>query len=79
MNMSMKPSGTWKKRGRQIGDHPVELHPKIKFSGDKQPTAEELGEMHHFAPHECFIANSVKTECDSRSEFLSAEEGQLGK
>jgi organic hydroperoxide reductase OsmC/OhrA len=40
----------------------VELHPKVKFSGEKQPTAEELDEMHHFAHAECFIANSVKTQ-----------------
>jgi organic hydroperoxide reductase OsmC/OhrA len=39
----------------------VELHPKLKFSGDKQPTEQELNEMHHFAHTECFIANSVKT------------------
>ena len=39
----------------------VELHPKIKFSGEKQPTEQELEEMHHFAHTECFIANSVKT------------------
>ena len=40
----------------------VELHPKIKFSGEKQPTEQELDEMHHFAHTECFIANSVKTQ-----------------
>jgi organic hydroperoxide reductase OsmC/OhrA len=40
----------------------VTLKPKIKFSGDKQPTPEELDEMHNFAHTECFIANSVKTE-----------------
>ncbi len=40
----------------------VELHPKLKFSGEKQPTAQELDEMHHFAHENCFIANSVKTE-----------------
>jgi organic hydroperoxide reductase OsmC/OhrA len=40
----------------------VELHPTLKFSGDKQPTAAELDEMHHFAHTECFIANSVKTK-----------------
>ena len=39
----------------------VELHPKIKFSGEKQPTEQDLDEMHHFAHTECFIANSVKT------------------
>jgi len=40
----------------------VELHPRLKFAGDKQPTNEELEEMHHFAHSECFIANSVKTK-----------------
>jgi organic hydroperoxide reductase OsmC/OhrA len=40
----------------------VELHPKITFSGEKQPSEQELDEMHHFAHTECFIANSVKTK-----------------
>ena len=40
----------------------VTLTPKITFSGDKKPSAEELGKMHHSAHDNCFIANSVKTE-----------------
>jgi organic hydroperoxide reductase OsmC/OhrA len=40
----------------------VELHPKITWSGDKTPTAEELDKMHHAAHENCFIANSVRTE-----------------
>jgi organic hydroperoxide reductase OsmC/OhrA len=40
----------------------VELHPKLKFSGDNQPSEMEIEEMHHFAHANCFIANSVKTE-----------------
>jgi organic hydroperoxide reductase OsmC/OhrA len=40
----------------------VTLEPKIKFSGDKQPTADELDKLHHAAHENCFIANSVKTE-----------------
>lgn len=40
----------------------VTLKPKITFSGDKKPTAEELDKMHHAAHENCFIANSVKTE-----------------
>lgn len=40
----------------------VTLKPKITWSGDKQPTAEELDKMHHAAHDNCFIANSVKTE-----------------
>lgn len=40
----------------------VELNPSIVFSGDKQPTQEQLEKMHHMAHENCFIANSVKTE-----------------
>ena len=40
----------------------VTLTPKITFSGDKKPSAEELDKMHHAAHENCFIASSVKTE-----------------
>lgn len=40
----------------------VTLEPKILFSGDKTPTAEQLEQLHHEAHEECFIANSVKTQ-----------------
>src|SRR5262245_16628148 len=40
----------------------VELRPKITWSGDRVPTAEELDKMHHAAHENCFIANSVKTD-----------------
>ena len=40
----------------------VILKPQIGFSGDKQPTTEQLEKMHHQAHEQCFIANSVKTE-----------------
>lgn len=40
----------------------VTLQPDIAFSGEKQPTTEELESLHHQAHQECFIANSVKTE-----------------
>jgi organic hydroperoxide reductase OsmC/OhrA len=39
----------------------VELHPKLRWSGDRIPTAEELEKMHQAAHENCFIANSVKT------------------
>jgi organic hydroperoxide reductase OsmC/OhrA len=39
----------------------VELRPKITWSGDRRPSAEELDKMHHSAHENCFIANSVKT------------------
>ena len=40
----------------------VELHPKIVYSGAKQPAAADLDWLHDKAHKECFIANSVTTE-----------------
>ena len=40
----------------------VTLRPKVEFSGEKQPTLEQLEKMHHQSHEQCFIANSVKTE-----------------
>ena len=40
----------------------VTLRPRVKFSGDNQPTSEELEEMHDQSHEQCFIANSVITE-----------------
>ena len=40
----------------------VTLRPEVRFSGEKQPTTEELRQLHDRAHHACFIANSVKTE-----------------
>jgi len=40
----------------------ITLDPQIVWSGDKQPTADELAEMHHAAHDVCYIANSIKSE-----------------
>lgn len=40
----------------------LEMKPRITFSGDKQPSDEELDKLHTKAHHECFLAKSVKTE-----------------
>lgn len=40
----------------------VDLHPKIVFSGAKQPTPADLEWLHDKAHRECFIANSVTTD-----------------
>jgi organic hydroperoxide reductase OsmC/OhrA len=45
----------------------VVLKPKIAFSGDRQPTAEDIERMHHKAHENCFIANSVRTQVDIES------------
>jgi len=40
----------------------VTLRPHVQFSGDRQPTIEQLENMHHQSHEQCFIANSFKTE-----------------
>jgi len=40
----------------------VTLRPRIAFSGEKQPTAGEIDNLHHRSHEACFIANSVKTD-----------------
>jgi organic hydroperoxide reductase OsmC/OhrA len=39
----------------------VTLHPAVAFSGEPEPTAAQIEQMHELAHQECFIANSVKT------------------
>lgn len=40
----------------------IALRPQIAFSGEKQPTADDLHQLHEIAHNECFIANSLKTD-----------------
>ena len=40
----------------------VTLHPRAAFSGDKQPSREDIDALHHKSHEACFIANSVRTE-----------------
>ena len=40
------------------------LAPKVTFSGDNRPTAEEYAKLHERAHQACFIANSVKTQVE---------------
>jgi organic hydroperoxide reductase OsmC/OhrA len=40
----------------------ITLDPKIAWSGDSIPTADEIGELHHAAHEGCYIANSIKSE-----------------
>jgi organic hydroperoxide reductase OsmC/OhrA len=39
----------------------VVLRPQVTFR-DRQPTAEQLADLHHRAHAECFIANSIRTQ-----------------
>jgi organic hydroperoxide reductase OsmC/OhrA len=40
----------------------IELVPRVRFSGSPQPTAAEVAALHERAHHDCFIANSIKTD-----------------
>ena len=40
----------------------VTLRPAVTFSGEHQPTRDELDRLHHKAHEECYIANSVRSE-----------------
>lgn len=40
----------------------ITLRPDIVFSGERQPTQEEIARMHHESHDQCFIANSLKSE-----------------
>jgi organic hydroperoxide reductase OsmC/OhrA len=51
-----------KNAGGKLAITRVELRPKIAWSDDRKPSAEELDRMHHAAHENCFVANSVKTE-----------------
>lgn len=42
--------------------HRVTLRPRIRFGGDRRPSAEEHEAMHHEAHEKCYIARSVKAE-----------------
>lgn len=47
----------------------VILEPKVSFTGEKVPTAEEIEKMHERSHELCMIANSVRTEVLVRSSI----------
>lgn len=58
-----EPVGTMSKNERgKLFVSKATLRPRIAFSGAKQPSTEELAQLHHHAHEECYIANSVLTE-----------------
>ena len=46
----------------------IVLSPRVHFSGPTQPTVEAIAALHERAHHDCYIANSVKTEITVISE-----------
>ncbi|MFJ4290316.1 OsmC family protein [Cupriavidus sp. NPDC089707] len=51
-----------KNREGQMAMTVVTLRPQVTFSGEREPTGDELERLHHAAHDACFIANSVRTE-----------------
>jgi organic hydroperoxide reductase OsmC/OhrA len=47
------------------------LAPKVEFSGEKRPTADEYAKLHERAHQGCFIANSVKTIVEVKPEPIA--------
>lgn len=46
----------------------VKLRPRIAFCGAKRPSPDEIGQLHHRAHEDCFIANSVTTKISVEPE-----------
>ena len=40
----------------------ITLRPRIVFSGERTPTAEELADLHHRSHEHCYVANSIRAE-----------------
>ena len=52
----------------------VTLRPEVSFSGERQPSGEDLSALHEAAHHECFIANSVRSEVRCEPVLATATE-----
>jgi organic hydroperoxide reductase OsmC/OhrA len=40
----------------------VTLHPEIRWAGQREPSDEQIAQMHSRAHEECVIANSINTD-----------------
>jgi organic hydroperoxide reductase OsmC/OhrA len=40
----------------------IVLRPQIAFSGERMPSAEEIGRIHHESHERCYIANSIRAD-----------------
>jgi len=63
-----KAEGVISKDGAMQWMSKVTLKPRITWGAGKVPSAEELDALHHKAHHDCYIANSVKTEVTVESQ-----------
>ena len=49
-----------KNEGNRYAITRIDLRPKIAFSGEKQPDAEDIKALHELSHDHCYIANSLK-------------------
>ena len=47
----------------------VTLRPRVRFSGERLPSREQIAQLHHRSHEECFIANSVTTDVRCEPQF----------
>jgi organic hydroperoxide reductase OsmC/OhrA len=40
----------------------ITLSPRITFSGEKRPSAEDISRLHHVSHEHCYIGNSLKSD-----------------
>lgn len=50
----------------------IVLHPKIRFSGPREPDAAVIEGLHHQAHEECYVANSLRSEIVVAGEWSYA-------
>lgn len=53
----------------------VTLRPEVLFSGESQPTREQLDQLHRAAHEACFIASSVKSEVRCEPVYGALQSG----
>lgn len=70
---SDRPLGVMAKNGEgKLAMTVVTLRPQVVFSGDCQPSRDDVRQMHRRAHEECFIANSVRSEVRCEPVFEPA-------
>jgi organic hydroperoxide reductase OsmC/OhrA len=58
-----EPAGILAKRADgKMAMTKITLKPKVEWSGDKRPNADEIADLHHRSHEACFIANSFNGE-----------------
>lgn len=65
--------------GKRQGITRVTLRPHVTFEPGRQPAPQEVDAMHEKAHHNCFIANSVKSEVRCVPQLFAEIDGRSGR